>query len=112
MTINFNIIDFTILKFHIKNEKKKSFETKLKIEYQELIKEVQSKNYEVVRLNRIKYVGNDYNFIDIWFYQRGYNDNEEEIYYETKKGVQIKEDLFYKIFDEYFFNKLGKQFRE
>lgn len=92
-------------------KKKSSSEIKLKIEYQELIKEVQSKSYEVVRLSRIKYVGNDYYFIDIRFYQKGFNDNFEEIYYPTKKGVQIKEDLFYKIFDEYFFNKLDKQLR-
>lgn len=93
-------------------KKKKFYETKLKIEYQELIKEVQSKSYEVVRLNRIKYIGNDYYFIDIRFYQRSYDENEKMIYHPTKKGVQIKEDLFYKIFDEYFFNKLDKQFKE
>jgi len=93
-------------------KKKKPEETKLKIEYRELIKEVQSKSYEIVRLNRIKYIGNNYYFIDIRFYQRGYDENGEEIYYPTKKGVQIKEDLFYKIFNEYFFNSLGKESKE
>lgn len=93
-------------------KKKKPEETKLKIEYRELIKEVQSKSYEIVRLNRIKYIGNNYYFIDIRFYQRGYDENGEEIYYPTKKRVQIKEDLFYKIFNEYFFNSLGKESKE
>ena len=66
--------------------KKKQVAAKLKVEYQELIKEVQSKSYEVVRLNRIKYIGNDYYFIDIRFYRRGYDENENEFYYPTKKG--------------------------
>ncbi|RKY42427.1 MAG: hypothetical protein DRP81_07645 [Candidatus Omnitrophota bacterium] len=96
----------------MKSSKKKTTRiTKSRIEYQELIKEVRSKSYEVVRLSRIKYIGNDYYFIDIRFYQRGYNDDGSETYFPTKKGVQIKEDLFYKLFDEYFFNKLGKQFK-
>ncbi len=93
-------------------KKNTSNETKLKIEYQELIKEVQSKGYEVVRLNRIKYIGNDYYFIDIRFFQRGYDENGKEVHFPTKKGVQIKEDLFYKLFDEYFFNRLEKQFKK
>lgn len=74
----------------------------MKIESQKIIKEVQSKSYEIVRLSRIKYPNNNYPFIDIRFFQRGFDDESNETYYPTKKGVQIKESLFMKIFDQYF----------
>jgi hypothetical protein len=89
--------------------KKNTTSTKLKIQNQELIKEVETKSYEIVRLYRIKYFENDYNFIDIRFYQRGYDDKGEEVFYPTKKGVQIKEDLFKKLCDDFFLENLKKQ---
>ena len=79
---------------------------KFKIESQRVIEEVKTKSYEIVRLNKIKYFGNEYNFIDIRFYQRGFDDNGEEIFYPTKKGVQIKEELFVQIFDKYFLDNI------
>ncbi|RYC51048.1 hypothetical protein [Flagellimonas olearia] len=79
---------------------------KYKIEYQKLLKEVRTKSYEVVRLTRIKYFGNDHNFVDIRFYQRGFDDSGDEIYFPTKKGVQIKEELFMQIFDQYFIDNI------
>jgi len=80
-------------------------EEKFKIEYQEIIKEVKVKSYEVVRLKRVKYIGNNYYFIDIRFYQRGYDNNENEIYFPTTKGIQIKEGLFYRLLEKYFLNE-------
>ena len=92
----------------MQKNKKDSSEVQQNIESHEIIKEVFSKSYEVVRLSRIKYLGNKYNFIDIRYYQRGYDDNENEIYYPTKKGVQIKEELFKQIFDRYFIEDVYK----
>ena len=63
---------------------------KYKIEYQKLLKEVRTKSYEVVRLTRIKYFGNDYNFVDIRFYQRGFDDSGDEIYFPTKRESRSK----------------------
>jgi hypothetical protein len=88
--------------------KPKNFSIESKIEEQQIIKEVQTKSYEIVRLSRIKYFENDYYFIDIRFYNRGYDEKGDEKYFPTKKGIQIKEELFLKIFDKYFFDNLDK----
>ena len=77
---------------------------KSKIEKQELIAEVETKSYEYVRCSKIKYIGNNYNFIDLRYFQRGY---EEDDLHPTKKGVQIKEDLFRKIILKYLDHKIG-----
>ena len=88
----------------------KKKEARLKIERQEQIKEVRTKSYEIVRLSRIKYYGNKYNFIDIRTYQRGFDSSENEIYYPTSKGVQFREDLFLKLVNELYLQSLDKQF--
>ena len=50
------------------------------IESEYLIKEVITKSYEIVRLTKVKYADNDYNFIDIRFYQRGTGSEGQDVY--------------------------------
>jgi hypothetical protein len=85
---------------------------RLKIEMEQLIKEVHTKSYEVVRLRRVKYAGNDYSFIDIRFFQRGSDDNGDDVYFPSRKGVQIREDLFFKLVDEHFMEMLDRQIKQ
>ena len=80
---------------------KKNNTLRTKIEKQELIAEVKTKSYESVRCYKVKYIGNDYNFIDLRYYQRGYDNKEKEVLFPTRKGVQIKEELFDKIITNY-----------
>jgi len=67
---------------------------KRNIEREETIAESPRRSYEVIRLSRLKYVNNPYNFLDVRIFQRGYGEEGEEVYYPTKKGVQFKEDHF------------------
>lgn len=69
-------------------------ETMKAIEIQEQIGEVQLAGYNLVRLSRVKYKENPNTFIDIRIFQRGYDDAGEEVYYPTKKGVQLLETRF------------------
>lgn len=89
----------------------RSKEIHLKIERQEVIGEVQTKSFEVVRLSRIKYRENDYKFIDIRLYQRGYGEDVEEVLYPTTKGVQLREDLFLKLVDAHFVDGIERHMK-
>jgi hypothetical protein len=90
----------------------KSRTAKLKIERQEIIKQVQTKSYEIVRLSRVKYIGNDYNFIDVRFFQRAMDDDLDDVYHPTRKGVQLREDLFLNLIDAHFIASLERQIDE
>jgi uncharacterized protein (TIGR02391 family) len=71
---------------------------KPKIERQEILAETGRRSYEMLRLSRIKYADNPYTFIDVRLFQRGWDDEgDEEAYYPTKKGVQIKEEQFQRL---------------
>ena len=90
----------------------KSRVTRHEVEKQEVIKEVPRRGtscYETVRLSRIKYFDNDDSLIDLRIYQRGYDDDNDEVFSPTKKGVQIKEELFFKLVEDYFVKGLEKQ---
>jgi uncharacterized protein (TIGR02391 family) len=63
------------------------------VERQDVLNEVAIKSFEVVRLSRVKYVGNSYDFIDVRAFQRGWRGDMEELY-PTTRGVQLREDLF------------------
>jgi hypothetical protein len=80
--------------------KKKTTEIKSKIEKQELIAEVKTKSYEFIRCHKVKYIGNEYSFIDLRFYQADQSENTSNLY-PTRKGVQMKEELFDKIIKKY-----------
>jgi hypothetical protein len=69
----------------------------LVIEKQTTLGEVQTKSMELVRLSRVKYEGNDYQFIDVRIFQRGYDEHGCEVYHPTKRGVQLKESDFQKL---------------
>ena len=53
--------------------------------------------YRMVRLSRIKYKDHPYAFIDLRVFQRGYDENEEEVYHPTKKGVHLLETVFQRL---------------
>ncbi len=52
---------------------------------------------ELVRLSRVKYEGNGYAFVDVRVFSRGYDDDGEEVYFPTKRGLQMKEGDFQKL---------------
>lgn len=64
------------------------------VEKEEILAESPRRSYELIRLARLKYFDNPYNFLDIRLFQRGYGDDGEEVYHPTKKGVQFREDHF------------------
>jgi hypothetical protein len=65
----------------------------LVIESQETVAEVFPRSTQMVRLSRVKYEGNDYVFIDMRVFSRGYKD-DQEVYYPTRQGIQLKESDF------------------
>ncbi len=85
---------------------------KLKIERQEIIREVKTKSYQVVRLSRVKYIGNNYSFIDVRSFQRDMDDDRGDIYHPTTKGVQLREDLFRKLIGSDFIGTPDRQIDE
>lgn len=75
---------------------KKKKKPKPDIEEQVVIAETGRRSYEMIRLTRVKYPENPYTFLDLRIFQRGW-DNDKEIYYPTKKGVQLKESDFQRL---------------
>lgn len=67
----------------------------------EIIAETKRRNYERVRISRVEYKDNPHSFIDIRIFQRGFDEDENEIYHPTKKGVQFREDLFQELIGEW-----------
>jgi hypothetical protein len=78
---------------------------KRNIERQEILKQVKTKSYEIVRLSRVKYIGNRYNFIDVRVFQRDMSESRV-VYHPTSKGVQLREDLFRKLIGDDSFDAL------
>ena len=78
-----------------------SLEADAKIEYQELIGEAKSGSYQSIRFSRVKYKNNSKTFIDIRIYQRGYDDDGEEVYHPTKNGFQLSEKEYNKVLERY-----------
>jgi uncharacterized protein (TIGR02391 family) len=78
--------------------KKREKPQKPKIENQEVLAETGRRAYEMLRLTRVKYDENPHTFIDLRLFQRGWSDDgDKEVYYPTKKGVQVKEDSFQRL---------------
>ena len=67
------------------------------IEFQEVIGESGAGDYRMVRLSRVKYRKNPYTFVDIRVFQRGYDENDEDVYHPTQKGVQLLESRFQRL---------------
>jgi len=67
------------------------------IESQVTLAEIGQRSYEMLRLTRMKYADNPYTFIDLRVFQRGYDDNCDEIYHPTRRGVHVKEGDFQRL---------------
>jgi len=67
------------------------------IERQDIIGEAKTGSYQPIRFTRVKYKGSNATYIDIRMYQRGYDDEGEEIYFPTKKGFHFPEAEFKKV---------------
>jgi hypothetical protein len=74
---------------------------RLSIERQEVIQEVWHGSSETIRLSRVKYEGNDYTFVDIRRFWRGFDDDGNEVFYPSTKGLQLKEGDFLKLIESY-----------
>ena len=74
---------------------------KEKIEYREIIAEAKSGSYQPIRFTRVKYKDSPRTLIDIRVFQRGYDDDGEEVYYPTKKGFQFLESEFRKVINKW-----------
>ena len=66
-----------------------------------IIAKSKRRSYESIRISRVQYKDNPYSFIDIRIFQRGFDEDENEVYYPTKKGVQFREDLFQELIGEW-----------
>ena len=71
--------------------------SKENIEYQEIIAEAKAGSYQPIRFSRIKYKDNPNTLIDIRIFQRGYDEEENEVFFPTKKGFQFLESEFKKV---------------
>lgn len=69
----------------------------LTIEVRQTVVEVHTKSMEAVRLSRVKYEGNDLVFVDVRVFSRGYDAEGEEVYFPTRRGIQMKESDFLKL---------------
>ena len=76
-------------------------EIEAKIEYQEEIGEVNPGGYQPVRFTRIKYKASPTKHIDIRQFQRGYDNDGEEVFFPTKKGFRFSESEFRKVVKQY-----------
>ena len=80
---------------------KKKIKAKPKIEFQEIVAETGRRSYEMLRLSRIKYIGNPHIFLDLRIFQRGFDSqSDDEVYFPTKHGVQFKEEQFQRLMGE------------
>jgi len=77
---------------------KKKIKAKPKIEFQEIVAEAGRRSYEMLRLSRVKYIGNPHVFLDLRIFQRGYDSQvDDEVYFPTKHGVQFKEEQYQRL---------------
>lgn len=76
-------------------------EIEAKIEFQELIGEANPGGYQPVRFTRVKYKASPTAHIDIRQYQRGHDDEGEDKFFPTKKGVRFPEHEFNRVVKEY-----------
>ncbi len=76
-------------------------EVAAKIEYQETIGEAHFGGFKAVRFTRVKYKASPVAHIDIRQFQRGYDKDDEEVYYPTKIGFQFLESDFRGVIRKY-----------
>lgn len=76
-------------------------EIEAKIEYQEVIGDVNPGGYQPIRFTRVKYKASSEAHIDIRQFQRGYDDEGEEEFFPTKKGFRFLESEFKRVVKKY-----------
>ncbi len=76
-------------------------EIEAKIEYQTVIGEADPGGYQPVRFTRVKYKKSDDTHIDIRKFQRGYDEDGEDVFYPTKHGFRFPEREFIRVIKEY-----------
>ncbi len=76
-------------------------EIEAKIEYQQLVGEVNPGGYRPVRFTRVKYKASPEPHLDIRQYQRGYDDKGGEAFYPTKTGFRFLECEFRRVIRGY-----------
>lgn len=76
-------------------------EIEAKIEYQTVIGEANQGGYQPVRFTRVKYKKSDQTHIDIRKFQRGYDEDGEDVFYPTKNGFRFSEREFRRVVKEY-----------
>ncbi|GAF72345.1 unnamed protein product [marine sediment metagenome] len=76
-------------------------EIEAKIEYQEVIGEANPGGYQPVRFTRVKYKASPETHIDIRQFQRGYDEEDEEKFFPTKKGFRFLESEFRRVVKKY-----------
>jgi uncharacterized protein (TIGR02391 family) len=69
-------------------------EVEAKIQSSKVLGEIDGSSYRSIRITRIKYKASPETHIDIRQFQRGYDDDGEEVYFPTKKGFQFLEWKF------------------
>jgi len=74
---------------------------KEQIESQDIIGEAKAGSYQPIRFTRVKYKGSEATYIDIRMYQRGYDDEGNDVYYPTKKGFHFPEAEFGKVVERW-----------
>lgn len=76
-------------------------EIEAKIEYQKDIGESNSGGYQSIKFSRVKYKASPTAHIDIRRFQRGYDDDGEELYFPTKLGFRLPEQDFRRVIKKY-----------
>lgn len=76
-------------------------EIEAKIEYQEIIGEAKPGDYQPIRFTRVKYKASHETHIDIRKFQRGYDDDGEDVFFPTKNGFRFPEREFNRVIKEY-----------
>lgn len=76
-------------------------EIQAKIEFQNTIGEANEGGFQPIRFTRVKYKQSPTAHIDIRKFQRGYDDDGENVYYPTKHGFRFPEREFKKVLEKY-----------
>lgn len=76
-------------------------EIQAKIEFQEVIGEANEGGFQPIRFTRVKYKQSPTPHIDVRKFQRGYDDNGEDIFFPTKLGFRFPEREFKKVLEKY-----------
>lgn len=76
-------------------------EIEAKIEYKKTIGDTYPGGFKPIRFTKVKYKACPYAHIDIRQFQRGYDANDEEAFFPTKKGFRFPERDFRKVLRKY-----------